>query len=201
MKIPTPIERRRRRTVPWNLLGAPAPLPASSFDCNTPARVPALPAGIRAFTIIECLVYIGLFAVLLGLGTVAFYRCFDNMKGLRRNADDITRALHAGEQWRADVRMANAEQQLETGDEPILHLPNKQGEIVYRFSTGAVFRKTGSGPWTCVLTNVKSSGIIFDVRTRVTAWCWELELKPTQKNVRMRPLFTFLAVPENGKQP
>ena len=73
MKMPTPIDRSRRLTVPWNVngdswLGAPASLPAGCNRRNSPAGMPALPAGVRAFTLIECLVYIGLFAVLLGLG-------------------------------------------------------------------------------------------------------------------------------------
>src|SRR5690349_18177766 len=60
----------------------------------------------RGITLIECLVYISLVFVILGMATVAFYRCFDNMKSLRRNSNDITQALNVGELWREDVRAA-----------------------------------------------------------------------------------------------
>jgi hypothetical protein len=30
-----------------------------------------------------------------------------------------------------------------------------------------------------------------DPRQRVIAWTWELELKPTRKDAKVRPLFTF----------
>ena len=34
---------------------------------------------------------IGVLATILGVATIAFYRCFDHMRALRRNADDIIR--------------------------------------------------------------------------------------------------------------
>ena len=155
----------------------------------------------RAFTLIECLVYIGLFAFLLGLGTVAFYRCFDNMKGLRRNADDITRAVHAGELWRNDIRAAARAIQVDQTDQTI-RIPQRDREVFYRFADTQVFRRAGAdAPWLPLLSKVQNSQMTNDPRAHVTAWCWELELQPTRKNVRTRPLFTFLAVPENGKQP
>jgi len=158
-------------------------------------------ARSRAFTIIECLVYIGLFALLLGLGTVAFYRCFDNMKGLRRNADDITRAVHAGELWRNDIRAAARAIQVDQTDQTI-RIPQRDRDVLYRFADAQVFRKTGAdAPWLVLLPKVKSSQMISDPRTHVTSWRWELELQPTQTTVRTRPLFTFLAVPNTGNQP
>src|SRR5207249_4816031 len=38
-----------------------------------------------AFTIIECMVYIGVYVTLLGFASFAFYRCYDHMKNMRRN--------------------------------------------------------------------------------------------------------------------
>lgn len=158
-------------------------------------------ARSRAFTIIECLVYIGLFALLLGLGTVAFYRCFDNMKGLRRNADEITRAVRAGELWRNDVRAAARAIQFEESEQTI-RIPQRDREVVYKFADAQVFRKTGAdAPWLVLLPKVKNSQMTSDPRTHVTAWRWELELQPTQKTARTRPLFTFLAVPDAGTPP
>ena len=59
------------------------------------------------FQLIEALVYIAVVFVVLGAGYEALYRCIDSSITLRRNADDITNALHAGERWRADVRLAD----------------------------------------------------------------------------------------------
>ena len=182
-------------------LGAPASRPAGCDRRNSPARTPALQADARAFTIIECLVYIGLFALLLGLGTVAFYRCFDNMNGLRRNADDITRAVHAGELWRNDIRAAARAIQLDESNQTI-RIPQRDREVFYRFAEMQVFRKTGAeAPWLALLARVKGSQMTSDPRTHVTAWRWELELQSARKDSRLRPLFTFIAVPDSGNPP
>jgi len=157
--------------------------------------------GSDAFTIIECLVYLGLCMLLLGLGTVAFYRCFDNMKGLRRNTSDITRAVNAGELWRNDIRAAARTIQLDEADQTI-RIPQKDREVAYRFSDMQVFRKTGvDAPWLLLLSRVQGSRMTSDPRTHVTAWRWELELQAARKEARVRPLFTFLAVPESGNPP
>ena len=100
---------------------------------------------------------------------------------------------------RPDVRSADRNAWLETsGPEPILHLQSRSGEIAYRSSTRAVLRRVGSGSWVCVLTNVASSAIESDPRQNITPWRWELELQTRVKSTRIRPLFTFLAVPEKG---
>ena len=156
---------------------------------------------VRAFTLIECLVYIGLFAVLLGLGTVAFYRCFDNMKGLRRNADDITRAVHAGELWRNDIRAAARAIRVNEADLTI-RIPQRDREVFYRFADAQVFRKTGAeAAWLPLLSKVKGSQMTGDPRAHLTAWRWELELQSARKDTRLRPLFTFIAVPNTGNPP
>jgi hypothetical protein len=155
----------------------------------------------HAFTIIECLVYIGLFALLLGLGTVAFYRCFDNMKGLRRNADDITRAVYAGELWRNDIRAAARAIQVDQAEQTI-HIPQRDREVSYKFADTQIFRKLGAGaPWLPLLSKVQSSQMNSDPRAHVMAWRWELELQASRKETQLRPLFTFIAVPETGNSP
>ena len=60
----------------------------------------------RAVTLIECLVYFSVMTTILAVASVAFYRCYDHMRALRRNTNDITRVLNVGEQWRNDVRQA-----------------------------------------------------------------------------------------------
>jgi hypothetical protein len=150
---------------------------------------------------IEALVYIAVIGALLGAGYAAMYRCIDSSLALRRNADDIANALHAGERWRADVRAAASQIRVEDTDAgQLLYLESARGPAIYRFSTNAICRRLGEGPWVRLLPNVKSSSMAADRREHVTAWRWELELAPrTQGSVkpgRVRPLFTFVAVPE-----
>ena len=155
---------------------------------------------VSGYLMIECLVYIGMVFVLLGVASVALYQCMDRSVVLRRNADDITSVLHAGERWRADVRAARAGIRLEpTSSGEILHLPSPRGDVTYRFSQNEMFRRFGDGGWTRVLSNLKSSTMQPESRTNISAWCWEIELEPRIKGPvkagKIRPLFTFIAVP------
>jgi Tfp pilus assembly protein PilE len=144
----------------------------------------------RGYSMIECLVYIAVFAVVLNLSFVAYYHYDQHTRNLRRNADDITRALRAGERWREDVRTAIAPPHaIENG----LAIPQQSGEVAYVFTDGAVWRQTGATR-VVVLKQIKASTISDDSRQRVNAWRWELELASPQKVVLVRPLFTFTAV-------
>ena len=72
-------------------------------------------------------------------GYAAMYRCIDSSIALRRNADDITSALHAGERWRADVRSATNQSAWKSrmpGSSSISRA--RAAPVVYRFSTNAV---------------------------------------------------------------
>jgi glucan biosynthesis protein len=134
--------------------------------------------------------------VVLGTATVCFNRCWDDSKQLRRNADDITRSLHAGEQWRADVRAATGEIHVinEAGGQEVT-IPERAARIVYNFSGGEVRRQAGaSARPALLLKRVRSSQMQPESRPHVTAWRWELELAPVKKNARIRPLFTFETV-------
>ena len=155
----------------------------------------------RASTLIECLVYIGVFATILGVATIAFYRCFDHMRALRRNADDITRVLHIGELWRTDIRMAVRQPTLDDADQT-LHIPHKNGVVDYRFGENQILRRASAdAPWTSVLTNVSNSQIRQEQQHGVTAMRWEIELRPLRKPARVQPLFTFTAVAESPTAP
>jgi type II secretory pathway pseudopilin PulG len=154
----------------------------------------------NAFTLIECLVYMSLLFVLIGLGYMAMYRSMDASTGLRRNASDITQALNAGERWREDVRSATQALRVElnSDQETILHIPRADTEVSYRFASNTVSRRVGSTEWSLALEHVKNSIFISDPRTKVTAWKWEVELLPYRKGLtHLPPLFTFLAVPVN----
>ncbi len=152
------------------------------------------------YFLMEMLVYIGVLFALLGIGYVALYRCVDSSVALRRNAEEIARAIHAGEYWRADVRAARQGFKAElTGDGTVLHLLGARN-VDYRFAEGVVSRRVDSGPWIQVLERVKASTMQPDAVAGVTALRWELELetktKATVNPSRIRPLFTFLAVPQ-----
>jgi len=160
----------------------------------------ALPPRQDAYFLIEVLVYIAVVVALLGAAYSAMYHGIDSSIALRRNADEITGALHAGELWRADVRSATSQPRLESTEAgQLLYLDGTRGAIAYRFTTNTVFRRLGEGVWVRLLPRVRSSTMTSDPRQRVTAWRWELELQPRQtgsvKPSRIRPLFTFTAVP------
>ena len=162
------------------------------------AKLTALSAAAHSgYLMIECLVYIGVVFILLGAGFVMLYRCIENSTALRRNADAITAALHAGERWRADIRAAHGVIRVEQAPGgSILHIPQQTNEVAYRFVTNAIMRRFGQGNWSCVLPNVKNFRMESDPRKSVLAWTWELELETGRKASvsRLRPLFTFTVV-------
>jgi len=160
----------------------------------------------RGYLLTEALVYIGVLFVIGSIGYVAMYKCIDNCIVLRRNAEDIVRTVHAGEAWRKDVRAATSGARLEnSADGNILHLQASGESVDYRFADGVVYRRSGSGGWVHVLDRVRSCDFHTDARQSLTAWRCELELEPQIKGVlkpgRVRPLFTFLAVPQPPAKP
>jgi hypothetical protein len=170
------------------------------MNCRATAKMARRrPSLAPAFLLIEALVYMSVLVVLLAVGYAALYRAMDNSIALRHNADDIASALRSGERWRADLRSATGEIQSETAPgEQVIRVPSGRGEITYRFVTNAVLRRVGDGPWAGLLDNVKISVMRPDPRRQVTAWRWELELETRRKTTtRIRPLFTFVAVPPN----
>ena len=165
-----------------------------SSRCCRPARA--------AYLMAEALVYISVVVVVLGAGYIAMHKCLSNAVALRRAADDISSAVHAGERWRADVRGAAGQIRREQdGGEVVFVLNGRGGERCWRFGTGTVYRRVEGGPWVPVVRNVLSSTMEADARKEVTAWRWELELKPRSKVRRMLPLFTFVAVPQKETRP
>ena len=153
-------------------------------------------AGASGFTLLECIAYVALLTVVLGFATRIFFQCWDDNKALRRDADDIVRVLHAGDQWRDDVRAATGPLQL-TDSEGIkqLRIPAGAGEVTYTFSKGELRRQSGAGAASQVwLSNVQSSQMQSDPRQDVPAWRWELELKTVKREKLFRPLFTFETV-------
>ena len=154
----------------------------------------------RAMSLVECLVYIGMSLVVLGVASSVFYKAWDNSKHLRRNADDIVQTLRAGELWRADIRAATGSlESTEAEAAAKLRIPTANGVVVYTFANGELRRQaSGDAPEKVLLAHVKSSRMLSDARRHVTAWRWELELQPVQKKPKMLPLFTFESVTANA---
>ncbi len=142
----------------------------------------------------ECLVYIAVFAILLGIGTATFYFCWDHSTALIYATNDIESALRAGERWRADVRNATGKISVETtATGETVKIPEGEKEILYRFDTGEVRRQATPEFSELLLPKVKSSQMKLDARGAVRAWRWELELVQRRKQTQMPLLFTFEA--------
>jgi hypothetical protein len=147
------------------------------------------------YLLIECLVYLSVLVVILGLGLGAFYVCWDYSKALHYATDDITAALHAGERWRADIRNATGKIAVETTPEgERLRIPDGANEIIYNFNAGEVRRQIASSGFSeLLLPKVKVSQMVTEKRGPVAAWRWELELTSRRKETHLPLLFTFEA--------
>lgn len=160
--------------------------------CSTHS-MPHREAGIL---LVECVVYIAVFAILLSVATVAFYQCWDYSKALRYSTDDIESALRAGEYWRADIRAADGRIILHrnAGGETV-QMPQKGQTVVYRFANGQLCREIPAQNISRVLlTKIKNSDMQPDPRGNVSAWCWELELIQRRPQMHLPLAFTFEAV-------
>ena len=153
-----------------------------------------------AFSLIECLVYIALFFIIIGVALGAYYQLDEQSRGFTRNSSDIVQTMQAGERWRADVRIATNAALL--GQNLQLRLGTRNGEIIYLFREGAIWRQgVNEKKPTPVLTGVKSSLMEHETRPQVKAWRWEIELQTKRTNATVRPLFTFLAAPATEGAP
>lgn len=146
--------------------------------------------------LLECVAYIAGLAVVMGLAYGAYYRCMATSTGMRRNATDITKVLQCGERWREDVRRATGNLSVtEANERQTMRIPQKSGAVIYIFENGAIKRSMDGKTWSAVLSNVKTTQIKKEERKQVVAWRWEVELS-ARKEAKVRPLFTFQAVPE-----
>jgi hypothetical protein len=147
--------------------------------------------------LMECLVYLAVFFLLLGIAMAAFYTCWDRSVVLQYATDSVESALRAGERWRSDVRGATGKISVETTPAgELLRIPHGKDEIFYSFHDGAVRRKLASQDFSELLpVQIKSSQMETEMRNQTTVCRWELELKPPHKEAHMPLLFTFEAVP------
>jgi hypothetical protein len=149
-------------------------------------------AGIM---LVECVTYIAIFAILMGVGMAAFYLVWDQSKAMIYATDDIGAALRAGERWRADVRNATGKILVEqSATNEVVRIPGLEKEVVYRFESGEVRREIPSRQVSeVVLPRVNGSQMTEERRDGVTAWRWELDLLVRRPETHLPLLFTFLA--------
>ena len=145
--------------------------------------------------LLECLMYVVLFAVVLGGATTAFYFCLGHSEALIGTADNLASVVRAGERWRADVRTATGKITVQTNAAGVVvQIPEGAKVVSYRFESGAISRQpfalASSLP---VLANVQTSQMESDDRGGVRAWRWELELAPLRKETHLPLRFTFEA--------
>ncbi|MDR3458713.1 MAG: prepilin-type N-terminal cleavage/methylation domain-containing protein [Verrucomicrobiae bacterium] len=156
-----------------------------------------IPAGRRrsGMTLIECLVYFVVFSILTGIGLASFYCCWDHTRGTIFTADDIAAAMRAGECWRTDIRAATGTISIETTPAgETARIPAGGREILYRFTDGELRREVPTQHNSrLLLAKVKTSEMKTEARDGVTAWRWELETIPKQKNTHFPLVFTFEA--------
>ena len=164
---------------------------------------PSTPRCRRGIALLECLVYIALLTLLLGLAFTCFYETTQHTRRLSSNTADIVRALQAGERWRDDVRHATEPPRFDPmSQEALLVLPQTNGIVRYKLGDGAILRQAlPNTNWVETLPNIKRSEMIRDQRSRVTVWRWELELHSQRGKRHLIPLFTFQAVAPGDRTP
>ncbi len=152
----------------------------------------------RGLMLIDCMVYIVVWFLVVGLAFAAFYRSLSYSRNLAHGAGDIASALEAGERWRADVRRATGPLSIDAGETGVaqaLRIPQAQGEVVYLFIDGAVLRRArDDAPWLKLLPAVKSSHMQAELRQQVRSWSWSVELAARQKRPVITPRYSFRAV-------
>jgi type II secretory pathway component PulJ len=152
----------------------------------------------RGLLLVDLMMYLSLLALVLILTAVVFDQALKQSSQLQRNVSDIERAMKAGERWRGDVRSATAPPRLAQSEgAEFFVIPNGTNEVAYSLQKNKLLRfDSSTGRAEIALEMVKSNRVIFEKRAEAEGWRWELELDQRRKNARVRPLFTFMAVPE-----
>jgi len=148
--------------------------------------------------LMECVMYLGLVMLLVGLAMAALLMAFTQSTHLREGSDHIIKTLQAGEQWRADIRSAvGSPSVVHTATNSTLRLTTSSGGVIdYAFFDQTVWRKVAPrNDWQPLLQRVDASRFIPDQREHVRSWRWELKLVHGKSRPGMMPLFTFKAVP------
>jgi len=151
----------------------------------------------RGALILEVIAYLAIFVVVLGMATDAFYQSWSASGALRRDAEQISQSMQAGERWRADVRGASGEiEKTSANGREVIRIPQAQGEIIYSFADAELRRRPASGgKESVVLSKIKSSRMQIEREPYGLVCQWDLELEPNRaRHGMLAPLFTFAAV-------
>ena len=150
---------------------------------------------------IDCLVYMSLFGLVTALATSCAFKLERQSRILNRRSEEISRALKAGELWRADIRNATNEPALMAyRGRTMLRIATVEGEIFYYFEASSLWRKPAkAAQFGLFLPELKLCTILPDSRKNATGWICEMELASRIKQEKMRPLFTFRAVAPKPK--
>jgi len=158
--------------------------------------------GRRGIMLVECLIYLAITALLVGLGMAWFIRCLNAASDLSRNADEIARTLSVGERWRADLRRATAPPRLAPDNSAEFIIPQAKGPVTYLVADDAIWRRDAPDvAWIRLLERVTHAEWNSDQRGAVTAWHFDLQLKSRKPNARLRPLFSFVGVAGERSEP
>jgi len=158
----------------------------------------------QGILLMECLAYMSLWLIVVGVALQFFYQAYTQSKHLVRNADDIVRVLKAGERWRTDVRSSSLAPRWEPRENEAgrdLVLGAASDWVAYRCTTTNVLRRSAGEPrWKEVFGGLQVGAFHRDERGSVVSWRWELELRPRVQKPGIRPRFTFQAVPSVAQQ-
>lgn len=147
-------------------------------------------------TLIDCLVYMALFGLVTGLATACAFKLERQSREMRQRAEEISRALKAGERWRADIRSAtNHPMLVPYRGQSLLRIQTKDGDVLYFFESGNLWRKPAQArEFGLFLPDVKQCSVTEDRRRHAAGWLCEIELATKRKQGKMLPLFSFRAV-------
>ena len=152
---------------------------------------------INALSLIECLIYIAVLSVLLGIGYQGLSQLFTESARLRSNSSDMIAITHLGELWRDDVRRAGQrplllhELEITNG----LEIVRSDRKVLYSHVGSSLYRLASADvPPYPALTNVKSSQFFLEQNQGIPVMRWEVELHSRNKKSKLRPLFSFQAV-------
>lgn len=154
----------------------------------------------HGISLIQCLVYISLLGVMISVGGYTVAKALDQHRALAHNVNDIQKAVSIGEHWRSDIRAATGRIiSTRDGSNQMLTIPTRAGEVVYEIRDCELRRRASpAASWVPLHDAVRGSQMESFSQAGVTAWRWDLELKSSAKKARVRPEFTFTAVP--GKE-
>ena len=132
-------------------------------------------AGI---SLIDGLVYIGLFAVLLTCATRFFSVVYHHNKAAASAASYTISALDAAKQWRRDIANAKDEPELIRDDYfDVIRINQANGEQVRYRINGTQLERHNGEDWVSIIRRVTSSIMLPDQREHVRAWRWELSME------------------------